>query len=310
MRQKKSYAERRDKELKSSCIASGLFVAALGAAFGFVGASQILYENSPVSGAIILIICLVLIAVGLMCIFKGYKSLKKREINEKNIGTDEYEKFMKRRDKALRKLRKTMEKRNKSLKNELFVKRIYLGLIIWFCTVCFAVVIAGTIGILDLSAALLILPAIGVLIMLFALCGSDYPKLKSCTEKNGVDFRAAEDDFRDCILFTFLGRLFGVGDRYTFILCHSIKNSHILENKTIISAVVSYEIVDNYTNGFYSGTTRNCYVTVCTENGCTYKTQCAEFAEELIAEAYQKRIYYMHKDFSVVYPQESSDCLM
>lgn len=301
MKKEKDRREKRERDLKSSCISSGVMFITI----GLVGAVfSALSANNGEYGQLvpIYLFCALAIGVGIYMLFAP-KDILKNEADEKNHETQQYAQIMKRRERAHKKMKNRRGNENKSLKRELFGQQAFyavvIGLIFLPLTGLYFILSLG-VGTVTIVVFMLILIAL----LIYFGYGFGYNSLKKYAERNGIDFSAVEEDFRHSSVYSGLNSFISVGCIYTVFISEG--HRHILENKRIISAAPFYEKVDNFTTGLYSGTITVCSVIIKTDTGNTYKIVCEEFAEELIIEDFARNQYFMNDNFSAVY-QDSAD---
>lgn len=302
MKKARDRREKREKDLKSSCISSGvmfIIVGLIGALF------SVLSVNDGEYGQLvpIYLFCALAIGVGIYMLFAP-KDILKNEADEKDPETVQYAQIMKRRERAHKKMRSRCENENKSLKRELFGRQAFyalvIGLIFLPLTGLYFILSLGA-GAVPIVVFMLIL--IGLLIYLGY--GFGYNSLKKYAERNGIDFSAVEEDFRHSSVYSGLNSFISIGCTYTVFISEG--HRYIMENKRITSVSPFYEKVDNFTTGLYSGTTTVYSVIIKTDTGNTYKVVCEEFAEELIIEDFARNKYFMNDDFSAVYKDNSAE---
>ncbi len=292
MKDKRPYSEKRDSEIKRNCIVSGIALIVFGIAFGIIAFINI--SESIASACIIAFFGIAMIVIGII-MFNEPNKIKQREADENDIETREFAKILKRRERMQRKQRAFATKPNHNLYIELLeAKYVEMFLIVFFGILIMLYLWFSYENMILVYAVILIMMVLLVAVFL----NSSYKKLKRCAEEKGLNFNDIESDYSYGEVFYGESQLLGIGDRYTIFVCNGDK--HIISNNTIIGIEPFYVIEDMYNNGIYTGSVRKCHVIIYTCDGYVYKTKCAEFAEELIIEAYQKRQMYMHNDFELL----------
>ena len=299
MKRKKPYSETREKEIKQNCLLTGIVFTAFGAIMGgLVAASVIKIDEHKL--LYLVLFCIIPIGVGIYY-FTLPKRLKSKESDEMDPGAVRYQQLLDKREKAIEKLRRNISNTNKTLKGELFKKQLSYAAIM--------VLILPLIGVyFYLSTDFLKLPLILVITGFFALlviyfvARFGYGSLKSFARKNNIDISDVAEDFRRGTSYGTFNSFLSVGNTYTVILNET--KSFILKNENIVGIAPFYQKTDHYNNGIYSGTSTHYYILIFTNDGSTYKIRCADFAEELIIEAYLKNQDFMSENFSVEYPPD------
>lgn len=296
MKNKRGHRKTRERDLKLNCILSGIVFIVGGLAVAVFSTLSV-KSNEYEQLVPIYLFCALAVGVGIFMMFAP-KEIMKNEADEKNPETQQYAKIMKRRERALKRMKEKDSNENKSLKRELFGQQaVYAVVIALICFPLIGIVLLNYFG-RNIVLIVVIMCVLAVLAVFFG-CGFGYGNLKKYAAKNGIDFSAVEEDFRHSFVCSSFNSFISIGCIYTIFITEGHK--HILENKRIISAAPFYEKVDNYNNGIYSGTTTVCSVILKTDIGNIYKIICAEFAEELIIEAFKKNQYFMSEKFTVEY---------
>ena len=300
MKNKKDHKKSREKDLIFNCILSGVMFIAIGLAGAVFSVFSI--KNGEYGQLVpICMLCLLVFGVGIFMLFAP-KEIMKNEACEKDPETQQYAKIMKRRERAHKRMKEKDSKENKSLKRELFGQQAVYALAI----VLFFFPLLGIYFYLSLGGYYVLI-VVGIcvssVLLIYFGYGFGYNSLKKYAEKNGIDFSAVEEDFRHSSVYSCLNSFISIGCIYTIFMAEGKK--HVLENKRITSVAPFYEKVDNFNNGLYSGTTTVCSVLLKTDMGNIYKIICAEFAEELIIEAFKRNQYFMSEKFTVEYPENT-----
>lgn len=300
MKKEKDSREKRERDLKFSCISGGVIFIAIGlvtAVFHALSAKDGEY------GQLVPIFMLSLLAfgVGIFMMFAP-REIMKNEADEKNPETRQYAQIMKRRERALKRMREKDKYENKSLKRELFGQQALYAVVV-------GVIFFPLLGLyfyFELGGdAVLIVVFICIIIALIIYFGYGfgYNSLKKYAESNGIDISAVEEDFRHSSVYSCINSFISIGCIYTVFMSEG--HRYIIENKRIVAAAPFYEKVDNFNNGMYSGTTTRCFVILKIEAGGIFKVMCEEFAEELIIEDFKRNQYFMNEKFTVEYPENT-----
>lgn len=295
MKNKRGHRKTRERDLKLNCILSGIVFIAGGLAIA-VFATLSVESNEYEQLVPIYLFCALAVGVGIFMMFAP-KEIMKNEADEKNPETKQYAKIMKRRERALKRMKEKDSNENKSLKRELFGQQAVYALIVMIFFPLIGVYFFFSFG--GYTVLIVVSVCILIVLLIYFVYRFGYASLKKYAEKNGIDFSAVEEDFRHSSVYSCLNSFISIGCIYTIFMTEGKR--HILENKRIVSVMPFYEKVDNYNNGIYSGTTTVCSVILKTDMGNIYKIICAEFAEELIIEAFKKNQYFMSEKFTVEY---------
>lgn len=302
MKEKKPYSERREKEIRRNCIFTGVVFTVFGAVMSVLVAASII-ELEEHKLLYLVLFCLIPIGVGIYY-FSIPRKLKKNESDEKDPEALRYQQLLEKREKALEKLRRNISNSDKTLKSELFKKQFSYGVLVTPIIMlvglyfCFSA---------DLSQLPMVLVVVGffVLIAVYFVVKFGYGSLKKYAQEYEIDIDDVAEDFRLGTSYSTFNSFLSVGNKYTVLLTET--KSYILKNEDIVGIAPFYQKTDNYTNGIYSGTSAYYYVLIFTRDGSTYRLRCADFAEELIIEAYQKNREFMNEDFSVEYPPDTPE---
>ncbi|MGN0674311.1 MAG: hypothetical protein ACI4KG_01035 [Oscillospiraceae bacterium] len=292
MKNKISYSERRNSEIKKNCIIGGIVLIILGIAFGII--AFLTFAENVATACIIMFLALSAIVIGVIW-FGMPEKVKQQEADANDVESKEFAKILKRRDRMQKKQREFALKANHKLYTELLGTKFTAVFLIFFIGALIALYLWIEFENIALSGIVVFIMAVLTLIIFF---DSPYKKLKKCAEEKYLDFKEVENDYSCGEVYRHENELIGIGNSYTIFVCNEIKQ--IICNNTIVAAEPFYEVIDMYNNGLYTGSMRKCYVTVYTSFGEFFRIKCAEFAEELIIEAYVKRKMYLHKDFELI----------
>lgn len=297
MKNKKPYSERREKEIKRNCLVSGIVFIAIGVFLITMMAASVIKTDADSFWAV-LPICILSIVMGIYQLNMP-KIAKKKDAEKNNTDSAEFGRILKRRENAQRKIRQNSYKDAHNLKWELYSHQIVYTLLM----ALFLFIIGIIFWMAYKSLFLLFIMAIVCIpLLIYYIFNLGYSGLKKYAAKNGIDFKAVEDDFSSSKIFRTVNSFLSVSYLYTIVI--NEKEKVIFDNKDILLVTSFYGQTDHYSNGIYTGTVTMPYIMIGTKNGNVINVRCAEFAEEIIIEAFQNNAAYMCEDFKVMYPEK------
>ncbi|MDE5859009.1 MAG: hypothetical protein K2H23_01235, partial [Oscillospiraceae bacterium] len=201
--------------MKFNCILSGIIFIAIGLVA--VLFSTLSIKNNEYEQLVpIYLLSALAIGVGIFQIYAP-KMIIKNETDEKDAETQQYAKIMKRRERAIKRMKEKDNNENKSLKRDLFGQQAVYAAVI-------ALIFFPLIGVyLFNSFGGYIIPVVASMCFLSVLLAYftyefGYNALKKYAAKNQIDFAAVEDDFRHSFVFSCFNSFISVGCIYTVFM--------------------------------------------------------------------------------------------